>query len=156
MTADKLPCHPSRCPACGHVVSIDVHHGVTGDWCFGCERNRARAEMGLPALNYTPAASYVPVPARRNGQFPGKPQRRPATKGGPKPRADRGIARVEGKLPRFPHTACTGRELAFSIGVSEQAVNACLLKLEKAGKAARHKPANARRAGWMWYRARAA
>jgi hypothetical protein len=148
-----LPCHPSHCPTCGHAISIEVHAGVTRDYCHGCARNRARAEMGLPALNYTVPVTYVEAP-KHNGRWAGQPVRA-RNVGGPKPRKDRGIQRIHAKLPRFPHTACTQRELAQSLGVSEQAVNICLLRLEKAGKAARHKPVNARRAGWMWYRAAA-
>jgi hypothetical protein len=156
-----LPCHPSRCPACGDIISIEVHAGVTRDYCHGCERNRARADMGLPALDYTAPVTYEEAP-RHNGPRVGQPVRT-KPKDPSAPRATRITqtkayrqalhTRVIEKLPKYKHTACTTREIGASLGLYFKAAADVLHALKAQGRAESYLDYH-RRGGktLLWYR----
>ena len=137
------PTHGARCAKCGAVPSLEVHGGRLVDWCFGCERNRQRADMGLSPLNFAPPETYEPE------------QRIGHNRGGPKPRGDSIMARVKEKLPTSPTRACHYMTIAASIGVGAQYVNDTLHVLRARGIAETIEgphPRQRKRISLLWYR----
>lgn len=149
-----LPRHTTRCTHCGYVVSLECQQGQIREWCYGCERNRARAGMRLPPLDFRPQATYV----AEDRQYKNALRLPPAVKRRPAPRGT-GNTRVLAKLPISERTACHATEIAASLGVRRQAAEASLHILLAHGLAFQTEgphPRQKQRITTLWYKKRAA
>ncbi|MBA3837133.1 MAG: hypothetical protein C0499_05695 [Zymomonas sp.] len=121
-----------------------MHDGYLREWCWGCERNRSRAGMGLSPLDFTPREQHEPERARGHGR------------GGQRRREDSVAGRIARHLPTSPRKAYHYTEIAHALGVNEQYVNDSLHVLRARGIAecveGKH-PRQRKRTSLRWYRA---